>query len=111
MEVKSDHREAEGTSSISVKIAPQLDVWKGNRLRLRLMAWETIRRLKIQSDCPLLPEFTCSNCEQPLCYPCAIKAYIGDHTREEDIALSCSQCNKIFKTRDKWLLIGILKTQ
>ena len=60
--------------------------------------------------CPILPEFTCSNCEQPLCYPCAIKAYICDHTQNEDIALSCSQCNKIFKTKDKWLLT-ILKLQ
>ena len=54
--------------------------------------------------CPLLPEFTCSNCEQPLCYPCALKAYICDHTREENIALNCSQCNEIFKTKDRWLL-------
>ena len=52
MELKSDHREAEGALGISVEIAPRLNVRNGDQLRLRLMAWFTIRRSKILSEKP-----------------------------------------------------------
>ena len=49
MELKIDHREAEGASRNKLISTSILDVRKENRLRLRLMDWRPIRRLKIQS--------------------------------------------------------------